>query len=162
MNDALGMQRFQRFRNLYSYVEDRVHFEGLAALHPLFKALAFQLLHDDEGMAIVVLDVVDGADVRMVQAGRRSRLALEAVQRLAVADHAVRNELQGHMPAEAQVLGLTNYAHASATDFPDNAIVGDRLADHEGPVGVMLGRWEQEVNREKGDYDLRGFCYTPG
>jgi hypothetical protein len=147
MNDAFGMQRFQRFRNLYRDVEYRFHFEGLACLHPLFEALALQLLHDDKGMAVVVLDIVDGADVRVVQAGRRPRFAFEAVQRLAVADHVVRDELQGHMPAEAKVFSLINNAHASATDFPDDAIVGDRLADHEGPVGVMLGRGEREVNR---------------
>jgi hypothetical protein len=86
----------------------------------------------------------------MVQTGSGSRLALEAVERFAVAYEIVRNELKGHMPAKAQVLGFVNYAHASATDFPDDAVMGDRLADHEGPVGVMLGRWEQEVNSPEG------------
>jgi hypothetical protein len=54
------------------------------------------------------------------------------------------------MAAEAQVFGLIHSAHASATDFPDDAIVGDRLADHEGPVGVMLGRWRRQVNGWRG------------
>ena len=54
------------------------------------------------------------------------------------------------MAAEAQVFGLIHSADASATDFPDDAIVGDRLADHEGPVGAMLGRGAQQVNRRRG------------
>src|ERR1700722_17085127 len=149
MNDAFRMQRFQRFPDLYRDVQYRVYFEGLASMHPLLEALAFQFLHDNEGMAVVVLNVVNGADVRVVQAGRRSRLAFEAVQRLAVAYEIVRNELKSDMPAEAQVLGLVHHAHASAADFPDDAVMGDRLADHERPVGVMLGRGARQVNRGK-------------
>ena len=47
------------------------------------------------------------------------------------------------MTAEARVFRFVDHAHAPATEFSDNAIVGDCLADHsEGlsAVGDMLGR----------------------
>jgi hypothetical protein len=102
----------------------------------LLQAFAFQPLHYDEGMAVVILDVVDGADVGVIQPRRGPSLALKAVQRLAVAEQVVRNELQGHMAAEAHIFRLIDNAHASTADFPQDSIVGDCLADHEGKSAV--------------------------
>ena len=46
--------------------------------------LALEQLHHDERPPVVLADVVDRADVRVVQGGRRPRLALEALERLRV------------------------------------------------------------------------------
>src|SRR5712692_8573134 len=48
-------------------------------------------------------------------------------------------ELQGHEPAQLGVLGLVHHSHAAATELHQDAIVGDRVADHDGdqlPGGV--------------------------
>ena len=47
--------------------------------------LALQQLHRDEELAVVFADLVDLADVRMVDAGRGARLAPEALARRLVA-----------------------------------------------------------------------------
>jgi hypothetical protein len=44
----------------------------------LFQRLAFQQLHGDEGLAFVLVNVVDGADVRMIERRRRASFALGA------------------------------------------------------------------------------------
>jgi hypothetical protein len=41
--------------------------------------LAVKQLHDDQGMAVGLTDVVDGADIGMLKGGDGSRLAVEAL-----------------------------------------------------------------------------------
>jgi len=47
---------------------------------PLLEGLPFEQLHGDERLAFVFINVVDGADVGMIQRRRGARLALEALQ----------------------------------------------------------------------------------
>ena len=96
----------------------------------VFQAGAFELLHHNERMAAVVLDVVNGADAGMVQLRSGARFAHEAVQGLAVLGHFFGDELQGNMARQARVFGLIHHAHATTAQFSENAIVGDCLADH--------------------------------
>jgi len=47
-------------------------FAGLMSLHgasldAVLQGLAFQVLHDDEGLSLMLTNVVDGADVGMIQ-----------------------------------------------------------------------------------------------
>src|ERR1022692_979111 len=65
-----------------------------------------QKLHGDEGLPMLIVNFVDGADVRMVQRGSRLRLALKAGQSLRVLGNLVRQELQGSKAAQLYVLGL--------------------------------------------------------
>jgi hypothetical protein len=65
------------------------HHENLLYAHPLpddplFQRLAFEQLHGDEMPAFVLVDVVDGADVRVIQRRGRLGLPFEALQTLAV------------------------------------------------------------------------------
>src|ERR1700737_3742963 len=54
-----------------------------------------QTLHDNEGLSLVLPNLVDGANVGMVERGRCPSLASEAFQRLRVLRHIVGQELQG-------------------------------------------------------------------
>jgi hypothetical protein len=58
------------------------------ALQPLAERLALEQLHGDEQLAVLLADVVELADVRVVDAGSRPRLALEAPARGVVAARA--------------------------------------------------------------------------
>jgi len=42
-------------------------------------------------------------------------------------------KLQGNGTAEGGVLGFVDHAHAAATELLQDAVVGNRLADHEEP-----------------------------
>ena len=75
-------------------------------------------------------DFVDGADVGMIQSGRRSRLAPEAFQRLRIFGQLVGQELQGDEAAELSVLGLVDHTHPAAAELLDDAVVRNGLADH--------------------------------
>ena len=95
---------------------------------------AFQQLHHDEMAARVLADVVDGADVRMVQPRRRTRFALEPVDCSPIARQFVRQEFQSHRSPQPGVLCFVDLSHAAASKFVRDAVVGDCLADHRGFV----------------------------
>ena len=50
----------------------------------VLQGLAFEELHDDEGLTVFLVDLVDGADVGMVQGRSGARFALKAIQGLAI------------------------------------------------------------------------------
>ena len=148
MNDSLGVAGRQRIGYLDANVEDLLHLHRLSA-HPVLQAHTFQLLHDDEGMSVQVLDIVDDADARVVQLRGGAGLAHEALQRLAVVDQIFGNELQRNVAAQARVFRFVNHAHATAAKLSHNVVVGDCLADHvedRSHVGGMLGRASNPVN----------------
>ena len=63
----------------------------------------------------------------MIQGGSRARLAMEALERMRIAGEFLRQELERHAPAQAQVLGLIHHAHAAAAQPLQHAIMRNRL-----------------------------------
>ena len=94
--------------------------------------LALQQFHGNEGAAFVFIDVVDGADVRVIQGRGGPRFALEPFEGLMVLGKVFGQELEGYEAAELGVLGLVYDAHAPAAQLLENAVVRDRLARHTG------------------------------
>ena len=66
MDDALGVSCIESIGNLNPQIEQLIRLHG-AALDTVLESLAFQVLHDDEGLALVITDVMDDANVGMVQ-----------------------------------------------------------------------------------------------
>jgi len=89
--------------------------------------------HDNEGPSPRLINdfanVVDGADVGMVEGGGSAGFALEALERLAIFRKFLGQKLQGNASAEPGVFGLIHHAHTAATELLDD-VVGDGLADH--------------------------------
>ena len=83
MDDALRVRGAERFGDLHRQVEHGVELQ--LRRDALAKRLPLEQLHHDEGLAVVLFDVVNRADVRMVQCGGRARLAAEPIERLSVA-----------------------------------------------------------------------------
>jgi hypothetical protein len=106
------------------------HLQGLPA-NALLQRHAIEELHDHEDAAILLADVVKGADVGMVERRGGTSLAAKAFQRLRVAGNIVGKELKGDEAAQAGVFGLVYYTHATAADFLDDAVVRDHLVDHQ-------------------------------
>ncbi len=96
----------------------------------MLQGQAIQVLHGDEGLAILFANVVDGADVGMVEGRGRLGLAAKALQDLAVLGDVFREEFQSDEAIEPGVFGLVNHTHAATTQLFNNAVVRDGLADH--------------------------------
>jgi hypothetical protein len=134
MDDPFRVGGIEGVGDLDREIEELGRRQGLAG-DAVLEGLAFQQLHGDEGLTVVSVDVVDGADVGMVQGGRGSGFALEALERRLVVELLRGEELQRNESAEARVLRLVHDSHATAAELLDDAVVGDRLADHEPTTG---------------------------
>ena len=128
MDDPPAVGRVQAVRDLDSQIKQLFDSQG-ALLERVLQRAALQQLHGDEGAAFVIADIVDGANVGMVQRRSGSRLAQEAFQRGAVFGGILRKEFEGNLAAQAGVLGLIDDSHAAAAQFLQYAVMRDSLAD---------------------------------
>ena len=80
---------------------------------PLPQRLAVQKLHGDERSSVVLADLVNRADVGMVQCRRRSRLAPKTFQRQWFARRVFGKKLEGDQAPQRSVLGLVDHTHAT-------------------------------------------------
>ena len=89
-----------------------------------------QKLHGDKGLAVLLANVVNGADVGMIQGGCRLGFALETGQGLRVAGNFRGQKFECDETVQAGVLGLVNHTHAATAQLLENAVVRNSLADH--------------------------------
>ena len=108
---------------------DRVGRGQRAAGDPLLEGLAGITGHGDVETAVLrFVDVVNGADVRVVEARRGAGLVDEPLPGLGIGRESGRQELQGDPSVEAEVLGLVDDAHAAPAELADDAeLPGDGL-----------------------------------
>ncbi len=104
--------------------DKRLAFDAILQRRPV------EILHHDVLAVFVFANVVDGADVGMVERRRRPRLAPEALERLRVLRQFVGQKFQGHTPAEAQIFRLIHHTHTAAAQFLDDTVMRYGFADH--------------------------------
>ena len=85
-------------------------------LQPIGQRLAFQVLHHEERRAVVLADVVERADVRMIELRDRARFAVEPLAELRVGGEALGQDLDRDGAIEARVARLVDLAHAARAD----------------------------------------------
>ena len=98
---------------------------------------AVEKFHGDEGLALLIVDLVNGADVGMVESRGRLGFALEAAQGLRIFGDIVGQELEGDEAAEFEVFGLVDDTHAATAEFFDDAVMRDGLADQVERIPVF-------------------------
>ncbi len=92
--------------------------------------LAFAVREREKETAVGRLaDVVERADVRMIQRRRGPRLRFEATPGEGVAGEMRRQHLERDRTAQPHVLGAVDHTHAAFADLADDAVVGQLLAD---------------------------------
>ncbi len=139
MEDPFGVRGAKRVGNLGGQVQQLVLLERAAA-KPMLQRFALQEFHHDEGLAVVLVDVEDRADVGMAQRGSRPRLTPQSLQCVRILlCKILGQELERHQALEAGVFGLVNHTHAAATEQFENAVVGDDLADHGKAAPIIAG-----------------------
>ena len=85
---------------------------------------------------------MDGADVGVIEGGRRTGFSFEPLDSLSVVDDVGRQELQRHLTLEGGVLGPVDHTHTSAPDLFEDFVVGYGLADHllfNLPAALRIG-----------------------
>jgi hypothetical protein len=111
VNDVLGMCLDQCGHDLAGIQDCRVQRER-AALEPGRQRVALHQFHDQ----VVGPDVVEGADVRMVQGGYRARLALEPLAELLLCG------LDRDGAAQSRVDRAKHVAHAAFAELVFDAV----------------------------------------
>ena len=81
--------------------------------------------HGQEAHAFVLADLIDGADVRVVEGGGGLGLAAEADLVGGAHGAPVVEKLDRHLAAQLDVLGEVDDPHAAAAERPEQPVVGD-------------------------------------
>src|ERR1700676_4421255 len=115
VDDAFGMRGVQSIGNF-----DR-HAEQIFKLHVptryrVLQRHAIQILHCDEGSSALVTNIMDSANIRMIQGRRGTGLTFEPFKRLWVVRNVFWQELQSDESAESGVFSLIDDTHAAATE----------------------------------------------
>ena len=131
MDDAARVQRGQRRQHAQADRHGLGGGEG-AALEPGRERLALEQLHGDEHAPGVLADLVDLADVGMVDAGGGAGLAPQALPRGLIRRRG-RQGLEGDRPGEALVTGGVDHAHAAFANLALDHVVAD--ARRHRPAG---------------------------
>ena len=131
MDDPLGVRGFQPFGDLDHHVQDAIEAGALLG-DPRLERLPLERFHDDERTAGVLVDLVDRADVAVIERRRGARLAPKTLERARVRAGGGRQELDRDLAAKAQVFGAVDDAHAAGAQLGGYVIVRDRLANHRG------------------------------
>ena len=106
------MQHAFRVCRLQCVDHFRRHAQRVVERQRAVQGRAFQVLHHE----VVGADVVQDADVRMIQRGDGPRFVLDA---LALPGH---ERLDRHSPAQAGVEGLVDLPHATGTQLGEDFI----------------------------------------
>src|ERR1700722_3539732 len=140
---AFGVCRIECVCNVDSEREDHLGFHRTPC-NALLQRKAVKKLHGDERFAVVFINLVDGADVWMIQSRGSLRLALKTGECLRVFGYLIGQELEGNKPAELHIFGLINHTHPSAAKLLNDAVVRDGLTDQREtpslPVDSSYGR----------------------
>src|ERR1700730_4892784 len=91
-----------------------------------------QKFHGDESLTAVLANVVNRADVGMIEGGSGLGFALKAGERLLVAGNIIGQEFEGYEAVQARVFRFVHNSHAAATEFLNDVVVRDGFADHWG------------------------------
>ena len=123
MDDAFGVGRFERAHDLQRDTG------RLGWVHRAGEGRAIDELHHQ----VIAADVVQRADVRVVEAGNRSCLTLDGC-----AGHA--KPFDGDDPVEPGVTGLPDVSHTAGADGADEHVRADlasRLPDAHD-IGIVV------------------------
>ena len=133
------MRGVEGVRDVDRDVDDAIHRQRAGA-EDLVQGGAVDQLHHDEAAAFMLADVVEGADVGVVQRRGGARLALEAFRGQRVGGGRLGQELYRDMAAEPEVLGAVHDAHAAGTQPINHAVMRNNGTDHLEPNRAMPGK----------------------
>src|SRR5215467_14048538 len=95
----------------------------------MLEGVAVEALHNDKRLTIVLVDVVNDAEIGVIQGGGGVRLASEAFQSLWATEERFRQELQSDQSRKLRILGFVDHTHTTTAKLLKDAVVGDGLPD---------------------------------
>src|ERR1700674_2950816 len=93
VDNAFGVSRIQRVRNLDGERQNQLGFHRSAS-NTVLQRQPVQKLHGDVGLVAILGDVVNRADVGMVERGGGTSFTSEAFQGLRISGNVIRQEFE--------------------------------------------------------------------
>jgi len=129
VHDSFGVRRFQAVGNLDAQIDHFRRIHGPAG-DTVLQSLALEQLHDDEGPSIVFVDVVNRADIGMIQRGGGAGFPPESLDGLGILRDFIGQKFQRHAAAEPGVFGFENYAHSTPAQLFQQFVMRDGFFRH--------------------------------
>jgi hypothetical protein len=114
VDDALRVSGIERVGNLDRQTKQNIRLYGSAG-DPMFQRNPVKKLHNKEWMAMLLSDLMEGADIGVIECRSRLGFALEPRQGLSVLGDVIGQKLQHYKSVESYVLGLVDNTHSAAT-----------------------------------------------
>ena len=99
---------------------------------------ALESLHDDEGLAVVLAELMYGADVRVLEGGGQAGLAPESAQPFLRRGGLGVEDLDRDLAPQARIFGAVDLAHATHPEQAEEAIVRQVGCNHGGQARVRV------------------------
>ena len=96
----------------------------------MLQGLAVQEFHHNVGLAVFLADFVNRTNVWVIQGRGGTGFASKTLKCLGVLGQFLRKKLQGDMSAQIRILGFVNDTHPTPTEFREDAVMRDGLANH--------------------------------
>ena len=122
MDDAFRVRSVKAVGNLDGELEQLIDRQQMRP-NQLTERPAFDELHRDERVALVLSYFINCADVRVVEARCRARLPAESLERLRRSRHFTVEKLQCDKPAKPYVFSLVHDSHAAGSKRVQDSIV---------------------------------------
>ena len=141
VDDPLPVRLVQRIRHVDGDLQRLVEWQ-CPFLQPLGHGLSIEILHDQKVDAVLASDVMEGADVRVVQGGDGASFSFKPLLQVRIRRHMLWQHLDGDGPVQPGVGGLVDLAHAPRAEG------GVDLVGAEG--GTWL-KWHERQQRSSVD-----------
>ena len=126
------------------------------APEPRRERFAIDELHDDEVDAAFVTDVVDGADVWMIESRNRERFALETRARIRLVQRRRRQHLDRDDAVQASVAGFVDLSHTAGAEQPKQFVCAEAGADFDThDAGLWVGLYRRASGERHQLYVVR-------
>jgi hypothetical protein len=116
------MRGIQRFRNLARKLEDAIGGQR-AGFHEVADRAALEQFHRDERLPVMLAELVDRTNVRVLERGREPCFAFETCEPLGRSHRLRPEQLDGELASEAQILRAIHYAHTPFAEVVEQPVV---------------------------------------
>ena len=135
MHDALTMSFVERIDDLNAIAQDLLD-RKRPLQQTISECLAFQIFHDEKIRAVLVADIVERADVRMIQTRHGVRFALHALPQLCIANQIGAQDFDGYITTEFGIARQIHLTHTARAELRADFITAKPCA-----------RWNRRAHR---------------
>src|ERR1700674_1335063 len=113
----------------------------------MLQRLSLQQFHGNEVLTIRFVDLVNRADVWVIERGGSEGFPLEAFTGSRIVLHFCGEELERDVAVQLEIFSFIHHTHPAATKLRENAIVRDGFADHLACVAVSRRTSSKKFSR---------------